>query len=97
MSKLKPIHYFVIFLVLMALLVVTAGAARFDFGPGNTIIAIGVAIAKASLILVFFMDLRYSRGATRLAALGALFWLGLLFVLCMNDYNTRGALGIAGK
>lgn len=97
MTKIPPKTYLLVFLGLMALLALTAGAARFDLGAGNTIVAIGVAVAKALLILLYFMHLRFSSVVTRFAALAGLFWLGLLFGLSLNDYLTRGALGIAGK
>ena len=97
MAKVSPRVYFLVFAGLMVLLVITAVAARFDLGFGNTLFALGVAIAKALLIVIFFMHLGYSRGAVRLAAIGGLFWLSLLFALSLNDYLTRGELGITGK
>lgn len=97
MTKIPPRVYLLVFAGLMVLLVITAFAARFDLGIGNTLVAMGVAIAKALLVLLFYMHLGYSRGAVRLAAIGGIFWLGLLFALSLNDYFTRGAVGIAGK
>jgi cytochrome c oxidase subunit 4 len=97
MTNVPPRVYFRVFAGLIILLAITAFAARFDLGIGNTLIALGVAIAKALLILIFFMHLGYSRGAVRLAAAGGLFWLGLLFALSLSDYFTRGAIGVAGK
>lgn len=56
-----------------------------------------IAIAKAALILIFFMKLRESSPSLRLVALSALLWIIFLFGLTSADYLTRGMIGVLGK
>lgn len=80
---------------LLGLLVLTAAAAFLRLGGVNTLVAYGVAIAKAGLIAWVYMDLRSSPKLTRLMAALGLFWLGILFVLSLSDFLTRGWLGFS--
>jgi cytochrome c oxidase subunit 4 len=49
------------------------------------------------LVALFFMHIRHSTKLTRLVVLGGLLWLGILLVLSMSDFVTRGALGVPGR
>jgi len=95
--KISPSTYLLVYFGLMLLLALTATAAWLPLGPGNTIIAYLVAVAKALLVLIYFMELRISSNLTRLAALGSLVWLILLFSLSLSDFLTRGHTGVPGK
>ena len=77
-------------LALLALLGLTIGAAYLNLGPLNTIVAMAIAAAKATLIALFFMHLRYSKPVVWLCAGAGLFWLGIMFALAMSDYFSRG-------
>ena len=93
-----PTHvYRNVFMVLMVLLVLTLVAAAFDLGPLNLPIAMAIAIAKVWFIVVYFMHLKISSQLTRVIAVGALFWLAILFFLTFTDYVSRGWLPQAGK
>jgi cytochrome c oxidase subunit IV len=81
--------YYMNFAALMVLLVLTLVAARFDLGVFNTVIALTIAVAKALLIVLFFMHLRWSSSLVRVFAGAALFWLMILFVLTLDDYFSR--------
>lgn len=80
---------------LLGLLGLTAAAAFLRLGAFHTVVAYGVAIAKAGLIAWVFMDLQTSPKLTRLMAVLGLFWLGILFVLSLSDFLTRGWLAPA--
>lgn len=84
-------------LALLALLALTALAAFFDLGPWNTVIALGIAVAKLLLIVLFFMHLKISNKVTWLFAVAGFVWLGILFTLSLGDFATRGVLHIPGK
>jgi cytochrome c oxidase subunit IV len=56
----------------------------------NAVVAVVIAFAKASLVALIFMHLRYSRRLMRVVAATGLFWLGILIALTMSDYLTRG-------
>ena len=53
--------YFGIFLALMVGTALTVAAAFFDMGPANNLVAMGIALVKATLVVLFFMLLRYDR------------------------------------
>ena len=76
--------------ILLALLGLTVGAAYIDLGPFNTIFAMSIGLAKAVLILLFFMHVRYSPPMLWLFVGAGFFWLGIMLVLAMSDYMTRG-------
>jgi cytochrome c oxidase subunit 4 len=96
-SKAMRTTYLRTWALLMLLLVITAAGGRIHLGAGNAILALGIAVAKASLVLLYFMHLRFSRSPVWLAAGAALFWLGVLFALSLNDFLTRGVIGVPGK
>lgn len=54
--------------------------------------ALVIACLKATLVVLVFMHLRESSRLTMVIALSALFWLGILIPLVMNDYVTRHLL-----
>jgi cytochrome c oxidase subunit IV len=86
--------------VLLALLVatgVTTAVSRVDLGPFSTVVALGIACAKMLLVALFFMHIRHSTKLTKLVVVGGLLWLGILLVLTMSDFATRGILGVPGK
>ena len=74
---------------LLVLLGLTWSISHIDLGPFNLIIALGIGMAKAFLIAVFFMDLRGSSPLVRLAALAGATWLLILLLLTLSDYLTR--------
>ena len=77
-------------LALLAFLALTIGAAYVDLGPFNTVVAILISAAKAALILLFFMHVRYSKPTMWVFAAAGFFWLGIMLVLALSDYLTRG-------
>jgi len=81
--------YFLIFAILLALTGLTTAVAFVDLGALNTVVALAIAVCKGSLVVLFFMHLRYSQGMTRIVIVAALFWLAILLVLAMGDYATR--------
>jgi cytochrome c oxidase subunit 4 len=89
--------YLVVDAVLLGLTAATIWLAHVDLRGWNTAVALAIAVAKASLIGLFFMHLRWTRGMTRLVALAALLWLSILVVGTMDDILTRGWLPVPGK
>lgn len=89
---IRPRTYTVIFLALLVLLALTVIASRFDAGPLNPVIAMGIAVAKAVLIVLYFMHLRYAAPLVRVFACAALVWVAFGAALMLGDYTTRGWL-----
>ena len=81
--------YYTIFAHLMLGTAVTVQAAYMDLGPMNTVVALGIATLKATIVVLFFMHVKYSTRLTWAVVLGSLFWLGILLTLTMSDYFTR--------
>jgi cytochrome c oxidase subunit 4 len=81
--------YFSIFGVLLALTILTTGMAYVNLGQWNTIVALIIACCKATLVVLFFMHLRWSPGLMRVVFLSALLWLAILISLTTTDFFSR--------
>ena len=69
----------------------TTGVAFIDLGRiGNIAVALTIAVIKAVLVMLYFMHLRYSSRLTTLFAAAGVFWFGILLVLTLSDYLSRG-------
>jgi cytochrome c oxidase subunit 4 len=77
---------------LLILLGSTWLAARFNLGLGNTIIALLIAGAKMMLVLLFFMQVRYSSRLVWIFACAGFVWWMIFVSLAMTDYLTRQAV-----
>src|SRR4051812_19493449 len=84
--------YTVIFMALIALTILTVGQSYVDLGKLNLIVVILIATAKASLVVSFFMHLRYDNKFNALIFISCLFFIGIFFAYTMNDTNNRGEL-----
>ena len=84
--------YYLIFFSLMVLTAVTVAVAFVNLGSLNFPIAIGVAITKATLVVLFFMHVKYSTKLTKLVVVAGFLWFFLLVGLTLSDYLTRGWL-----
>ena len=82
--------YYTIFGILMLCTYLTVQIAFLDLGALNTIAALGIAVFKAVLVVLYFMHVKYSAKLTWAVVLGSVFWLLLMVALTMNDYLTRG-------
>jgi len=89
--------YFGVFFALLVLTGTTVGVAFIDLGPFNNVVALGVAVLKATLVILFFMHVRYSTRLTGLVIVSGIFWLVIMVGLTFVDYATRGWLGVAGR
>ena len=85
--------YFVIFGLLMVftLLTVLAAFQNLDhvFSGANTVLALTIAVIKATLVTLYFMHVRYSARLIWVIVIAGIFWLGIMFVLTISDYMTR--------
>src|SRR5947209_5274095 len=86
----QPRVYITIFLALLVGTGLTVIAASYDFpGPLNAVVALTIAVIKATLVVLFFMHVRYSGRLIWLVIAAALFWLAIMFALTISDYWTR--------
>ena len=84
--------YYTIFGVLMVFTVITVQVAFVDLGRLNIVVALAIAVFKATLVVLFFMHAKYSTRLTQLVIVGGLFWLVILLALTFSDYLTRRIL-----
>ena len=82
--------YMAIFGALIVGTILTVVVAKFDFGVMNNIVMLTIAIAKALLVVLYFMHVRWSSRLTWVVAASGFFWLLILFVFTMADYMSRG-------
>ena len=85
----SPKLYVLIWITLLILTGVTTGVAFLNFGIFNPIIALLIAFTKASLVVLFFMHVKYSNRMIALVVGCGLFFLSILIVLSCSDYITR--------
>ncbi|VWX47348.1 cytochrome C oxidase subunit IV family protein [Novosphingobium sp. 9U] len=78
-----------VWLILLALLATTIAATFLPLGPWSPAVSYGIAVAKAALVLWFFMDMRREGGLPRLAAMAGFIWLTILFTLTFADFVSR--------
>jgi len=97
MQPIVPRHvYYWVYGALLALTLLTVGVAFLDLGPSNLILALGIAICKALLVMLFFMHLRYSSHLTWIVAGAGVIWLAHLLIFTLSDYLTRDWLPVGG-
>lgn len=90
-GHISPITtYLAIFGSLMVLTVTTVLVAFIDLGALNFPVAISIAILKATLVILFFMHVKYSSRLTKLICGTSFFFLIILFGLTLTDYLSRG-------
>jgi cytochrome c oxidase subunit 4 len=84
-----PRVYVTIFLVLMVLTAVTTAIAYVDLGILNVVFMLGIAVTKATLVVLWFMHARWSSAITRLVIGITILFLGLLIVPIAHDMVLR--------
>lgn len=78
-----------VWLALLALLLTSFGAAYLPLGALNTVVGLLIALTKAGLVAVLFMELRRSGALMRLAGGAGLLFALVLFALTLTDFLTR--------
>ncbi len=78
-----------VLLALLILLALTAGSAFIPLGIANTLANLGIAIAKALLVMIFYMRLKTDSPLLRMVAAAGFAWLAVLIALSLADVLTR--------
>ena len=81
--------YVGIFLLLMVLTTVTVLVAYVNLGQLNKVVALGIATLKATLVILYFMHVKYSSRLTKVVIMSGFFFLIILLALTMVDYGSR--------
>ncbi len=92
-----PVHispdwmYLAVFAALAVLTVLTWWVAQFDYGVFNDFIALGIACTKATLVVLFFMHVKYAGKLTQMIVVCAILWVAIMFALTLIDYLSRSS------
>jgi cytochrome c oxidase subunit IV len=84
--------YLAVFVTLLVMTAATTAISSVDLGPWNTVVALGIAFFKATLVVLFFMHAKYSPRLTQMVILAGLLWLALLLLITFSDFVSRGWL-----
>ena len=90
-GHVSPISLYVtIFMALMVLTGVTVAAAFVNLGQFNFLVAMIIAAFKASLVIWYFMHVKYQSSLTKLTVSTGLFFLAILLGMMLIDYSSKG-------
>lgn len=81
--------YLAVFAALLIATGLTTWIAFQDLGKWNFVVAIAIAVCKATLVVLFFMHVKYNKGLSRIVLVGAVFWLGIMITFTLSDELTR--------
>jgi cytochrome c oxidase subunit IV len=82
--------YVLVWLVLVIGTILTYLVAEYvDIGPWNIVVALLIAGTKMSLVIYFFMHVKFDDPLTRLFVGAGFFWLLILIFMTLTDYFTR--------
>ena len=87
-------QYSLVFGALLVLTFVTTAVGMIDLGRLNVVVALVIAVIKATLVVLFFMHIYWSTKLNRVVVVSGLAWLGLLLWLTLTDVLSRGWLGV---
>jgi cytochrome c oxidase subunit IV len=85
----SPKVYVVIGTTLLVLTATTVAASYIEMGIFNPIVALGIAVIKAMLVVLFFMHVKYSPRLTKLTVGAGVFTFLVLIGMTLADYFTR--------
>jgi cytochrome c oxidase subunit IV len=74
---------------LVVLTGITSAVSYLELGPWNIVVALLIAVTKASLVVWIFMGVRFTTSLTKLFVVAGLVWLGIMILGTANDYSTR--------
>lgn len=86
--------YLRVFAALLVLTAITVAVGFYDLGGGrlhyaNAVVAITIAVTKATLVVLYFMHVRYGSRMTWVFVGAGVFWLLILILLTLTDVLTR--------
>jgi cytochrome c oxidase subunit IV len=85
----SPKIYVAIFLALLVLTGTTMGVSYIDLGVFNAVVALAIACIKMTLVVLFFMHVKYSTKLTKLTVMSGFFIFLALIGMTLSDYVSR--------
>lgn len=85
--KVKPLV--LVWLALIILTGTTSAVSYLELGHWNIVVALLIAVTKASLVVWVFMGVRYTTTLTKLFVVAGLVWLSIMILITFSDYHSR--------
>jgi len=84
----SPQTLIAVFLALVALTILTVWVAKHEVGRFDLLVAMAIAIVKCSLVMGFFMHLKYDRAMNRLVFFGSLLFFAFFLGITTLDLDS---------
>jgi cytochrome c oxidase subunit IV len=81
--------YLLVFGALMVLTALTIFSAHVDLGAGNFVVALVIAFTKATMVVTWFMHLRYGTAVSRAILIAGVLAVFLLMGIAVDDLRSR--------
>lgn len=85
----SPKVYALVFGALLIFTALTVFASGVELGVFNAVVALAIAVIKGTLVVLFFMHIRYSSRLVMLTICSGIFTFLVLISLTMTDYISR--------
>ena len=85
--------YFSVFALLMLMTALTVWVSFVDLGRFNDLIALSIAGFKATLVILYFMHVRYSEKLIWVMIGTGFYFLTILLLITLADYVARQTIG----
>ncbi len=89
MHIVSPRIYIIVGATLLVFTGLTVLASLFELGVWNPIVALFIAVVKATIVVLFFMHVKYSSKLTKLTVGAGLFTFMALVGMTLADYFSR--------
>lgn len=85
----SPVQYCLVFATLLVGTAITVGAAYIDMGVFNPVVALGIAVFKACVVILFFMHAKYQSRLIKMTIGSGFFIFFVLIAMTLSDYVSR--------
>ena len=85
----SPKVYLLIGTALLVLTATTTAVSYVELGDFNAVVALAIACIKMTLVVLFFMHVKYSSKLTKLTVAAGFFTFLVLITMTMTDYISR--------
>jgi cytochrome c oxidase subunit 4 len=89
-EPITPVKTFVaVWIGLLIFTGVTVGVAYLNLGTFSIVVALCIATIKSLLVVLFFMEVRFSQRMTQIVVVSGVVWLLIMLLLTVTDYASR--------
>lgn len=84
-----PAQYLLVYIALLVGTGLTVAAAYVDMKVLNPIVALGIACAKAVIVILFFMHVKFQSRLIKMTVASGFFTFLILITMTLSDYISR--------